>query len=154
MAWFVEHLGANVYGLEPSSKAVQLALKKGVHAEHESADYLPFESVSFDVVIFGFCLYLCDREDLFIIVQEADRVLRKSSWLVINDFFSMTPVRRDCYLKKGVYSFKMDYRKLFNWHPTYICYSHRLYDHNNHIEFTDDKQEWVSISVLKKNIKA
>jgi len=109
---------------------------------------------SFDVVIFWFCLYLCDRKDLFIIAQEADRVLRKSSWLVINDFFSITPVRPDYHHKKGAYSFKMDYRKLFDWHRAYTCYSYRLYDHNNHSEFTDDKQEWVSISGLKKNIKA
>ena len=91
------------------------------------------------MVIFGFFFYLCDREDLFTIAQEADRVLRKSSWLVINDFFSMTPVRRDYHHKKGVYSFKMDYRQIFDWHPAYACYSHRLYDHNNLSEFNDDK---------------
>jgi hypothetical protein len=34
LAWFAEHLGGNVYGLNPSSKAVQVALKKGVHVEH------------------------------------------------------------------------------------------------------------------------
>ena len=65
LAYFAKHLGADVYGLEPSSKAVELARKKGVHAEHGSADTLPFDSGSFDVVIFGVCLYLCDREDLF-----------------------------------------------------------------------------------------
>ncbi len=153
LAWLAEHLGADVYGLEPSSKAVELAVKKGVHAEHGSADHLPFESGSFDVVIFGFCLYLCDREDLFRIAQEADRVLKKKSWLVINDFFSPTPVSSDYHHKQGVHSFKMDYRKLFDWHPAYTCYSHQLDDHDQR-GFTDDTQEWVSTSVLRKNIKA
>jgi len=69
--------------------------KNGVHAEYGSADDLPFESDSFDGVIFGFCLYLCDHEDLFKIAQEADHVLRKKSWLVIKDFFSLRPVSRD-----------------------------------------------------------
>ena len=152
LTWFSEHLGANVYGLDPSSKAVELARKKGVHAEHGSADHLPYESSSFDVVIFGFCLYLCDREDLFKIAQEADRVLKKKSWLVINDFFSQTPISRDYHHKKGVYSFKMDYRKLFDWHPAYTCVSHQLYRHGQQ-GFTDDPQEWVSTSVLRKLIK-
>lgn len=152
LVWIAEHLGADVYGLEPSSKAVKLARKRGVQAEHGSADHLPFESGSFDVVIFGFCLYLCDREDLFKIAQEADRVLKKKSWLIIRDFFSPTPVKRDYHHKQEVYSFKMDYRKLFSWHPGYTCYSHQLNDHGQQ-GFTDDSQEWVSTSVLRKNIK-
>lgn len=52
------------------------------------------------------------------------------------------------------YLFKIDYRKLFDWYLICTCYSHRLCDHNNYSEVTDDKQEWVLISVLKKNIKA
>ena len=153
LAWLAEHLGADVYGLEPSSKAVELARKKGVRAEHGTADHLPFESGSFDVVIFGFCLYLCDREDLFKIAQEADRVLKKKAWLIISDFFSPIHVSRDYQHKQGVYSFKMDYRKLFSWHPGYTCYLHQL-DHHGQKGFTDDAQEWVSTSVLRKNFKA
>ena len=153
LAWISEHLDADVYGLDPSTKAVELARKRGVNAEHGTADHLPFELGSFDVVIFGFCLYLCDREDLFKIAHNTDRVLKKSSWLIINDFFSPTPVSRDYHHKQNVYSFKMDYRKLFDWHPAYTCYSHILYDHNKHGDFTDDTHEWVSTSVLRKNIQ-
>jgi ubiquinone/menaquinone biosynthesis C-methylase UbiE len=149
LAWLAEHLGADVLGLEPSSKAVELAGKKGVHVEHGTADHLPFESGSFDVVIFGFCLYLCDREDLFKIAQEADRVLKKESWLVISDFFSPIPASRDYHHKQGVHSFKMDYRKLFDGHPAYTSYSYQLDDHDQR-GFTDDTQEWVSTSVLRK----
>jgi len=152
LAWMVEHLGANTYGLEPSSKAVELARKKGVHAEHGSADNLPFESVSFDVVIFGFCLYLCDQDDLFIIAKEADRVLKKKSWLIIRDFFSPSPITCDYHHKKGVYSYKMDYRKLFSWHPSYTCFSHKLSDHGQE-KISDNAQEWVATSVLRKNFK-
>ena len=152
LAFMAEHLGADVYGLEPSSKAVELALKKGVHAKHGSADHLPFESGSFDVVMYGFCLYLCDREDLFNIAQEADRVLKKKSWLIIRDFFSPNPVTRDYHHKKGIYCYKMDYRKLFSWHPSYTCFSHQLSNHGQQ-EVTDDAQEWVATSVLRKSVK-
>ena len=53
LAWISEHLDADVYGLDPSTKAVELARKRGVNAEHGTADHLPFELGSFDVVIFG-----------------------------------------------------------------------------------------------------
>ena len=113
---------------------------------------MPFGSDSFDIVIFGFCLYLCDREDLFRIAQEADRVLKKKSWLIINDFFSQTPTSSNYRHKAGLYSFKMDYRKLFDWHPAYTCFTHQL-DHHNQSGFTDDTKEWVSTSVLRKYIE-
>jgi len=80
-------------------------------------------------------------------------VLKKKSWLVISDFFSQTPVSLDYHHKQGVYSFKMDYRKLFDWHPAYTCYSHQLHHHGQQ-GFTDDIQEWVSTSVLRKDVKS
>ena len=151
LAWISENLGAEVYGVEPSIKAVEQAQKKGVHVEHGTADQLPFESEKFDIAIFGFCLYLCDREDLHRIAQEADRVLKRNAWLIIHDFFAPKPIDRDYHHKQGVCSFKMDYRKLFDWHPAYTCYLHRLNDHGK-ADFTDAEQEWVSISVLRKKL--
>ncbi|MFC1513033.1 class I SAM-dependent methyltransferase [Thermodesulfobacteriota bacterium] len=66
------------YGLEPSPEAIKhgksrfpfIFFKRGV------ADAIPWQNDSFDVVWFGFCLYLIDRELLFKVVAEADRVLR------------------------------------------------------------------------------
>lgn len=149
LAWISENLRAEVYGVEPSIKAVDLAIEKGVKAKCGTADQLPFEADFFDIVIFGFCLYLCDREDLFRIAQEADSVLKKKAWLVIHDFFSPTPIKRAYEHKQGLYSFKMDYRTLFDWNPAYTCYSHRL-RHHEQDGFTDNSQDWVSTSILRK----
>ena len=110
---------------------------------------MPFESGFFDVVVFGFCLYLCDREDLFRIVQEANRVLKAEAWLVIHDFYSPIPIKRDYHRKQGVCTYKMDYRKLFDWHPAYTYYSHRL-DPHGQVGFTDDSKECLSTSVFRK----
>lgn len=129
--------------------SVEEARKKGVRAERGTADQLPFEAESFDIVIFGFCLYLCDREDLFQIVQETDRALKKEAWPVVGGFFSATPTKLAYHHKKGIYSFKMDCRKIFEWHPAYTCYSHKL-NHHEKTEFTDVSQEWVAMSVLRK----
>jgi len=101
LAWLADNFGVEVCGLEPSAKAVEFAISKGVNAQQGTADWLPYEDQTFDVVIFGFCLYLCDRDDLFKIAQEADRVLKKESWLIINDFFSPTPISRDYHHKQG-----------------------------------------------------
>jgi ubiquinone/menaquinone biosynthesis C-methylase UbiE len=138
-----------VFGIEPSKKAVAEAVKRGVVAVQGTADFLPYENKSFDILIFGFCLYLCDQHDLFKIAHEADRVLKDDAWLIINDFYYPGSVARDYHHKPGVQSHKMDYRKLFEWHPSYVCYSHQLQQHGLH-EFCDDPQEWVSVSTMRK----
>lgn len=152
LSWFMENLNADVFGVEPSALAVEQACSRGVKAQRGTAENLLFEDAKFDIVIFGFCLYLCDRQDLFRIAQEADRVLKPDAWLVINDFFAPTPVRREYHHRPGVFSYKMDYRSLFDWHPAYTCYAHRL-NHHGVNAFTDDPQEWVGTSVMRKNVK-
>ena len=148
-AWLANHLDADVYGIEPSEKAVHEALQRGVKAQRGTADSLPYGNNEFDIVVFGFCLYLCDQSDLFKIAFEADRVLKSDAWVVIQDFFSPTPVRRAYHHRPGVFSHKMDFRTLFDWHPAYACYAHRL-GHHGVNTYTDEQQEWVATSVMRK----
>lgn len=150
LEWIARNLNADVFGIEPSAKAVGEAAGRGIKAQRGTADKLPYEDGVFDILIYGFCLYLCDREDLFRIASEANRVLKPDSWIVINDFFAPTPIKRGYRHRLGVYSYKMDYRKLFDWHPAFTCYAHRLSRHGLD-SFTDDPQEWVATSVMRKN---
>lgn len=149
LAWLSQNRGFECHGLEPSAKGVEEAKAQGVMAQQGTADSLPFDAASFDIVIFGFCLYLCDREDLFRIACEADRVLRNPGWIVIRDFFSPTPTQRPYHHRSGVFSYKMDYRLLFAWHPGYCNYFHKL---GHHIDgnYTDDVDEWVATSIMRK----
>lgn len=149
LEWLATHLNAEVFGVEPSARAVEKARARGVTAERGTADDLPFGNATFDVIIFGFCLYLCDRQDLFRVAQEADRVLKPDSWLVISDFYAPNLVKRMYHHKSGVYSYKMDYRQLFSWHPAYTCFAHKVTTHGKQ-EFTDDPQEWVATSIMRK----
>lgn len=151
LEWLADNLNVDVSGIEPSAKAVEQARIRGVQAQRGTADKLPFDNASFDVVIFGFCLYLCDRQDLFRIASEADRVLKSDAWIVINDFFAPESIKREYHHKLGVYSYKMDYRTLFDWHQAYTCYAHKL-SHHGVNEFTDDPQEWVATSVMRKKL--
>lgn len=153
LSWLATRFGAQVHGIEPSAKAVAAAQARGVDARRGTADSLPFTDASFDIMLFGFCLYLCDPEDLFCVAAEADRVLKAPSWLVVHDFFASAHTRRPYHHTAGVMSNKMDFRKLFDWHPAYTCYSHRLGTHGLP-GFSDDPQEWVSTAILRKQALA
>lgn len=149
LEWLKNFMGWQCSGIDPSAKAVEDACKRGVDAYQGTADKLPFPSDNFDIVIFGFCLYLCDRADLFRIAQEADRVLVNPGWLIIHDFWSPTPCARNYHHATGVFSYKMDYQKMFSWHPSYTCFSHRVHCHAKRC-YTDERQEWVATSILRK----
>lgn len=141
--------GCEVAGVDPSDQAVASANARGVRALKSTADALAFADASFDVVVFGFCLYLCDDADLFRIAQEADRVLTSPGWLLILDFDAAAPIYRPYHHVAGVYSRKMDYKSLFTWHPAYTVASFEKFDHLN-LRWTDDAGEWVSLACLRK----
>ena len=149
LAWIKNNLNADCYGIEPSAQAVAAANAKGINAQQGTADSLPFDNQFIDIVIFGCCLYLCDRDDLFHIASEANRVLRSPGWLAIMDFFSSTPRSRNYRHQPGVRSYKMDYRTLFTWHPDYECMTQKV-RHYGETSYTDDPDEWTAVSVLRK----
>jgi len=140
---------AEVYGLDPSKNAVLEALNLGVNAVQGTADELPFSTDFFDVLIFGFCLYLCDREDLFKINYEADRILNDDGFIIIIDFFSQHHTTRKYHHKDGLLSYKMDYTKLFTWHPYYNMISNHIIHHVSK-KITDDANEYISVSLIRK----
>jgi ubiquinone/menaquinone biosynthesis C-methylase UbiE len=141
--------GFQVIGLDPSKAAIKVASEKGVEAKVGTADELPFPDNNFDILVFGFCLYLCDRDDLFRIASEANRVLKETGYLFILDFYSKNETSNDYHHLAGVKSYKMDYRKLFDWHPSYSLVKQMVGSHYG-FKQTDDKNEWISISVLRK----
>jgi ubiquinone/menaquinone biosynthesis C-methylase UbiE len=149
--WLRSNTGYICHGIEPSADAVTAARGLGLSVVQGTAETLPYADKSMDMLVFGFCLYLCDREDLFRIASEADRVLKNPGWLVIRDFYSPVPQKREYHHRSGLFSHKMDYRTLFDWHPGYTCYFHEVRHHATHA-VTDDPSEWVATSVLRKNL--
>jgi len=147
-AFMSETFNCNIYGIDPSPEAVESANSQGLIASVGTAEKLPYQDKKFDVLIFGFCLYLCDRKDLESIVSEASRVLKDNSWLLIMDFFSNEKYENTYSHHKNIKSFKMDYRKIFEIDHSYVCYSHKIIDHETH-DFTDVKDNWISISLMR-----
>jgi SAM-dependent methyltransferase len=142
--------GHDVTGIDPSEAAIEQATRQGVKAFTGTADALPFAAGSFDVLIFGFCLYLCDDSDLFRIAAEADRVLADPGWLLIFDFAARAPVYKPYHHRPGVWSRKMDYSSLFSWHPGYALASYEKCHHST-LQWSDDVDEWVSLACLRKH---
>jgi SAM-dependent methyltransferase len=103
---------------------------------------LPIKQMRFDVVIYGWCLYLCDREDLFRIAMEGDRVLQDDGYLIINDFHSDDSYRRVYKHRPGLFSYKMDHAKLWLANPAYTLL--RRYIHGS-------GEDQTSVTILKKN---
>lgn len=152
LGWLKDNRGFDCYGVEPSAQAVQAAAGRGITACQGTAEELPFADKSFDIVVFDFCLYLCDRDDLFRVAYEADRVLKNPGWLLILDFYSPAPLKREYHHRSGLFSHKMDYRTLFTWNPGYTNYSHQVRHHSDS-GFTDDQTEWMATSLLRKNLE-
>jgi ubiquinone/menaquinone biosynthesis C-methylase UbiE len=86
LARFKSSKGWSGAGLDPSAKAISALNDAGLRGVVGTAEALPQADQSVDLLIYGFCLYLCDRDDLFQIAAEAHRVLKPKSWLAILDF--------------------------------------------------------------------
>lgn len=86
-----------------------------------TAETLPLNNTwKFDLVIFGFCLYLADPCDYFRIAAEADRVLADGGHLVIHDFAPPDrPYKVPYEHKEDVFSHHMDFAELWMSHPAY-----------------------------------
>ena len=138
-----------VTGIDPSQNAVERLTKEGINCLRATADNLPFDDHSFDLVIFGFCLYVCDSNDLFRIAAEAHRVLKQSSWVAILDFWNPDVTLNPYSHAEGIFSRKQDYPSMFSWHPEYTIFDHSLRHHSD-FRYTDSRDDWVSVSIIRK----
>ena len=145
---------AKCFGIDPSAKAIAdgAATFGGLDLRPGTADNLAFDNAAFDLVIFGFCLYLCDREDLFKIACEADRVLREKGHIAILDFYPPFAYRNEYQHQAGIYSYKMDYAKMFLWNPFYNLVSRSVLTHSG-LARIDEPDERLSVVLLRKNVE-
>ncbi len=143
---------SDCYGIDPSSQAIKDGrdLYKDIILEQGTADVIPFFDKKFDLIIFGFCLYLCDRKDLFKIVFEADKFLNEGGHIAIFDFEPAAPLKNKYQHKEGIFSYKMNYSNLFLANPSYFLVSKNIFTHYG-FEKIDDPNERVSVSLLRKN---
>ena len=139
------------FGIDPSGLAIEEGKKtySDLDLSVGTADLLPFKEKQFDVIVFGFCLYLCDRKDLFKIAYEADRCLKDGGYIVLKDFSPPFAFKNTYTHKEGLYSYKMDYSRMFEWNPVYQRIYQLILSHSG-TTLRRIPNEKVAITVLLK----
>jgi ubiquinone/menaquinone biosynthesis C-methylase UbiE len=151
---------AGVFGIEPSKEAINYGSEhyKGVSFVQGTADDLEeFADESLDLVIVGFVFYVVDRKLFLKSVSEIDRVLTDRGFLVIMDFFSETPVKRNYAHINDLqaYSFKQNYDEVFCASRLYHLLHKECYNHDNgQSDVLDEFQNLYTISLLRKDLHA
>ena len=121
----------DVIGVDPSIEAAREAMQlnnipviRGA-AHHQSADR------AYDMVIFGFCLYVTDPEDWFYIAASANHALQENGYLIIHDFAEPArPFTRPYKHRSDVLAYHFDFSKLWLAHPAYVL-AYRAIDSDN-----------------------
>lgn len=150
----VTAFSAEGWGIEPSQKAVDDGMKAfpQLHLSQGTAELLPYKDGQFDLVLFGGCLYLCDPADYFAVAYHADRVLAPGGVLVVFDFATDLPHSNPYRHGEGLRAYKMDFSKMFRWHPRYRLLSRTYYE--NVEPFTLDPNDQQAVDILLKSAKA
>ncbi len=105
-----------------------------------TADNLRYSADQFDLLIYGWCLYLTDPEDYFKITLEGDRVLQDGGYLIVYDFYAEHPYKTPYKHKEGMFSYHYDFSKLWLSNPAYSLYGRMV-------------QEDTTVTILKKDLK-
>jgi SAM-dependent methyltransferase len=140
-------------GIDPSAQAVETGRRDfpALDLHRGTADALPFADNTFDLLWFGFCLYVTDRALLPRVVAEADRVLKDGGFLAIVDFDPDAPVQRRYRHAEGVNTFKTDHARLFLGFPQYVLVEKRSFSHRGEA-FDRDPNERLAVQVLHKHL--
>ena len=147
-----DKLKSECTGFDPSKKAILAGkeLYPNINLEVGTAEKIDMEDSSVELVILGFCLYLCDRDELFSIAKEVDRVLNDKGLIIILDFYSENAYKNEYAHKSGVYTYKMDYSKMFTWNPIYSLVSNVISSHSKET-IVHEKDERICVSTLMKS---
>jgi SAM-dependent methyltransferase len=145
----------DAFGIDPSPAAISAGGREqpGLKLQVGTADELNFPDASFDVVWFGFCLYLVDRGLLHRAVAECDRVLREGGIVAIHDFDPDQPSVRPYRHHAGLNSYKMDYSRLFLANPAYSLLEKVSFTHHD-LHWSADPQERVGLWLCRKSVES
>lgn len=140
LAKLAKEFNCNGFGVDPGAER---QVNKGFSIFNGTAELLPFTSASADVVIYGFCLYLCDPEDYFKIAAEGDRVLQNNGYLVVYDFNCPIGSYKTKYKHHGgIFSYHYDFSRLWMGNPAYSNYGRKVFGNEG---------DETSVTVLKKS---
>ena len=157
LSQLTSHFKASGYGLDPSLMAINKAREitqlqdSKLSFEVGLATDLPYKDAQFDLVFFGFCLYLIPPLETYKAIMEANRVLKWGGFLAILDFdygsLKINPYKH----AEGVFTHKNNYSQIFTSSGYYSILSKWSLNHTSDF-FSLDREERVSIEVLYKEV--
>ncbi len=135
-------------GIEPSSLAIKEASKRYPQLElHVGlASKLPFEANSFDLVFFGFCLYLVPQDEIDLAISESLRVLRQKGFIAITDFDPGVEMSVPYKHLNGLLSYKRNYTELLGKFSNVILIAKHSFSHSGNF-FVIDRNERLSTQI-------
>lgn len=153
IAALVAKTGCIGFGLDPSKEAIGVGRSefRNLCLEVGTAQKIPFAR-TFDVVLFGFCLYIMDRNAVMPAIAEADRILKPGGHLGIWDFDPPYPQKRTYHHLPGLFSYKMDYSRLFLANPAYALIDKRSLSMSGVDAFDEEPGERLGVWGMKKVI--
>ncbi len=154
LAYLNNECGFESYGIEPSGEAIAYGenlFGDKIEFSQGTVDNLPYEDDFFGVVIVGFCLYQVDRKLLARALSEIDRVLISGGYLVISDFDTPVPCKRENKHNYLTPTYKDNYGDMFRHLPyRYTLIEKKTYSSDGDFIFLDDIQERVSTQIFYK----
>lgn len=155
LEWLRQEFGCECYGIELSALAVEKgqALYPALNLIRGAATDASAITGEFDLIIFGFCLYLMDRSVLFDVARQADQKLRDGGHIAIFDFCTRAAIANAYVHQEGLFSYKFEYARMFSWNPQYnLIFEHRV--NHDGSAFAGDEDEAVATSILLKSSAA
>lgn len=156
LAYLNRKCGFEVFGVEPSNKAIAYGKElfgNTINFTQGTADDLRYSDNFFNVILVGSCLYQVDRTLLVKTLSEIDRVLLRGGFLVITDFDTPLPCKRENQHNHLTPTYKDDYGEMFLHSPyNYFLVAKRTYSFNGELIFPYNIQERVSTQILYKEM--
>jgi len=137
---------SDFYGIDPSKKAINSNKDKSITLRVGTADNIAMLK-KYDFIIFGFCLYVCDDNDLFKIASDTYKLANKNAYIIIEDFDTGKTIYENYKHKKDLTVRKMNYAKIFTWHPKIILIKKYFYKFKWKLKSQKDN---ISVVILKK----
>lgn len=153
LSWLKTDLGASIVGVEPSGLAVLDSRDRYKFSENEirvdtARSFFVDNESKFDCIIFGHSLYLIDPEDYVEVIHGAMKALNPNGVICIYDFYSQ-PQSQGYHHKPGIQSYKMQFDKIFTWHPQFKLIYQEIETHNGASSLGNPKED-CALSVIKK----
>jgi SAM-dependent methyltransferase len=123
--WRLENLrnyyGWECCGLDPSAVAISNGQARfpNIHIDRGTVTGHPYQANAFSLIIYGFCLYVCDPEEHFEIATQGNNILQDGGYIIIHDFDPEFPHSVPNKHVDGLLTYKMDWSQLWLANPAY-----------------------------------